>query len=62
MIRRGSSRLGCVVPVRSFWRFSEPFLGDFLGAILRLFSLVFGGECMHELFVVIFPLIPLPNP
>jgi hypothetical protein len=22
----------------------------------------FGGGCMHEPFVVLFPLIPLPNP
>jgi hypothetical protein len=62
MIRRGSSRLGCVVPVRSFWWFSEPFLGDFLREILRPFSWGFGGGCMHEPFVVLFPLIPLPNP
>jgi hypothetical protein len=62
MIRRGSLRLGCVVPVRSFWWFLEPFLGDFLGAISRPFSLGFGGGCMHEPFVVLFPLIPLPNP
>jgi hypothetical protein len=61
MIRRGSSLLGCVVPVHSFWLFSELFLGDFLGAISRPFSLGFGGGCMHEPFVVLFPLIPLPN-
>jgi hypothetical protein len=61
MIRRGSSRLGCVVPVRCFWWFSEPFLGDFLGKISRPFSLGFGAGCMHEPLVVLFPLIPLPN-
>jgi hypothetical protein len=58
----GSSRLGCVVPVRSFWWFSEPFLGDFLGVISRPFSLGFGGRSMLEPFVVLFHLIPLPNP
>jgi hypothetical protein len=62
MIQRGSSRLGCVVPICSFWWFSESFLGDFIGAISRSFSLGFGGGCMHEPFVVLFPLIPLPNP
>jgi hypothetical protein len=62
MIWRGSSRLGCVVPIRSFWWFSEPFLGDFLGEILRPFSWEFGGGHMLEPFVVLFPLIPLPNP
>jgi hypothetical protein len=63
MIRRGSSRLGCVVPVSPlFWWFSEPFLGDFLGAMSRPFSLGFDGGCMLEPFVVLFPLIPLPNP
>jgi hypothetical protein len=39
----------------------EPFLGDFLGAILRPFSIGFGGGCTHEPFMVLFPLIPLPN-
>jgi hypothetical protein len=58
MIQRGSSRLGCLVPVHSFWWFPEPFLGDFLGAISRPFSLGFGGGCMHEPFEVLFPLIP----
>jgi hypothetical protein len=38
----------------------RPFLGDFFG--VRPFSLGFGGGCMHEPFVVLFPLIPLPNP
>jgi hypothetical protein len=55
MIRRGSSRLGCVVSVRSFWWFSEPFPGDFLGAILRPFTWGFGGGYMLEPFVVLFP-------
>jgi hypothetical protein len=57
MIRRGSSRLGCIVPVRSFWWFSERFLaissGRFWGRFLWR---------MHEPFVVLFPLIPHPNP
>jgi hypothetical protein len=33
----------------------EPFLGIFLGAISRHFSLGFGGGCMVEPFVVLFP-------
>jgi hypothetical protein len=45
-----------------FWWFSEPFLGIFLGEISRLFSWVFFEGCMHEPFVVRFPLILLPNP
>jgi hypothetical protein len=60
MIRRGSSRLGCVVPVRSFlifgvlsWRFSWSDFGTFL---LRIW-----WGCMCEPFVVLFPLISLPN-
>jgi hypothetical protein len=32
----------------SFFGFSEPFLGDFLGAVLRPFSLGFdGGVCLN---------------
>jgi hypothetical protein len=61
MIGRGCSRLGCVVPVRSFWWFSEPFLGIFLGEISRLFSWGFIGGCMHEPFVDLLRLILLPN-
>jgi hypothetical protein len=37
MIQCGSSRLGCISPVHSFCWFSEPFLGDFVGAISRPF-------------------------
>jgi hypothetical protein len=37
------------------------FSGDFLGEVLRPFSLGFGGWCMHEPFVILFPSIPLPN-
>jgi hypothetical protein len=44
-----------------FWWFSEPFLGEFLMDVLRPFSLAFGGGCMHEPFMVLFPLIPLQN-
>jgi hypothetical protein len=62
MIRRGSTRLVCVVPVRSFWWFSEPFLGNFLGEISRPFSWGFVGGYIHEPFVVLFSLIPPPNP
>jgi hypothetical protein len=42
-------------PIFPFWWFSEPFLGDFLIVILRPFSLGFGGGCMHEPLVVLFP-------
>jgi hypothetical protein len=48
--------------LRSLWWFSEPFLGDFLGVISGPFSWEFGAGCMHEPFVILFPLIPLPNP
>jgi hypothetical protein len=49
-------------PVFPFWWISEFFLGIFLGAISRPFSLRFVGGYLHEPFVVLFPLIPLPNP
>jgi hypothetical protein len=62
MIRRGSSRLGRVVSVCSWWWFSEPSLGGFLGAFSGPSSWGFGGGCICEPFVVLFPLIPLPNP
>jgi hypothetical protein len=39
-----------------------PFLGVFLEEISRPFSLGFGGGCMNEPFMVLFPLITLPNP
>jgi hypothetical protein len=38
------------------------FFGNFLVAVLRPFSLGFGGGCLHEPLVVLFPLIRLPNP
>jgi hypothetical protein len=62
MIRCGSSRLACVVPVCSWWWFSEPSLDGFLGVFSGPWSWGFGGGCMCEPFVVLFPLIPLPNP
>jgi hypothetical protein len=62
MIQHGSSRLGCVVPIRSFWWFSEPPLGGFLGVFSGPFSLGFREGCMCEPFVVLFHLIHLPNP
>jgi hypothetical protein len=62
MIRRGSLRLVWVLPGFPFWWFSEPFLGDFLGEFSRPFSWGFVGGCMHEPFMVLFPLIHLPNP
>jgi hypothetical protein len=45
-----------------FGYFRSLFLGEFLVAVLRPFSLGFGGGCMHEPLVVLFPLILLPNP
>jgi hypothetical protein len=62
MIRRGSWRHVWVLPGFPFWWIAEPFLGDFLEAVLRPFFLGFGGEYIHEPFVVIFLSIPLPNP
>jgi hypothetical protein len=62
MIQRGSSRLCCVVPDCSWWWFSEPSLGGFLGVISRPCSWGFdvGNSC--EPVVVLLPLMPLPNP
>jgi hypothetical protein len=40
----------------------EAFSWCFLRAISRLFSLRFVGGYMHEPFMVLFPLISLPNP
>jgi hypothetical protein len=54
--------LDVLFPFVLFGDFQSLFLGDFLGAISRPFSLGFGGGCMHEPFVVLFFLIPLPNP
>jgi hypothetical protein len=62
MIRHGSSRICCVVPGCSWWWLSEPSLGGFLGVFSRPCSWGFGGGCMCEPFVVLYPLIPLPNP
>jgi hypothetical protein len=62
MIPSGSLRLGCVVPVCSWWWFSEPSLGEFLAVFSGPCSCRFGGGCMCEPFVVLFPLIHLPNP
>jgi hypothetical protein len=39
----------------------EPSLGGFLGVFSGPCSWGFGGGCMCESFVVLFPLIPLPN-
>jgi hypothetical protein len=36
--------------------------GEFLVAVSRPFSLGFSAGCMLESFVVLFPLILLPNP
>jgi hypothetical protein len=61
MIRRGSSRLGCVLTGCSWWWFSEPSFGGFLGVFSGPCSWGFCGGCMCEPFVVLFPLIPFPN-
>jgi hypothetical protein len=62
MIRRGSSRLCCVVPGCSWWWISEPSLGGFLGVFSGPCSWGFDGGNSCEPFVVLLPLIPLPNP
>jgi hypothetical protein len=62
MIRRGSSRLCCVVPGCSWWWFSEPSLGGFLGVFSGPYSWGFDVGNLCEPFVVLLPLIPLPNP
>jgi hypothetical protein len=51
----------CLFPFLLFSDFRSPFLGDFLGVILRPFSLGFGVGYMLEPFAVRFPLITLPN-
>jgi hypothetical protein len=45
MIRRGSSRPCCVVPGCSWWSFSEPSLGCFLGCFRDLAL----GDLMGEI-------------
>jgi hypothetical protein len=62
MIRRGSSRFGCVVPSCSWWWFSEPSLVDSLGVFSGPCSWGFDGGNLCEPFVVIWVVIPLPNP
>jgi hypothetical protein len=62
MIRRGSLRFGCVVPGCSWWWFSEPSLSDFFGLFSGPFSWGFDGGNLWELFVVLWAMIPLPNP
>jgi hypothetical protein len=54
--------LDVLFPFVLFGDFQSLFLSDFLGEILRPFSWGFAGGCMHEPFVVLFLLIPLPNP
>jgi hypothetical protein len=49
-------------PFVLFGDFRSLFLGDFLGGISSPFPLGFGGGCMHEPFVVLYPFVPLPNP
>jgi UDP-N-acetylmuramyl pentapeptide phosphotransferase/UDP-N-acetylglucosamine-1-phosphate transferase len=57
-----SQGLDVLFPFIIFGDFGSLFLGIFLGAISRHFSLGFGGGCMHEPFMVLFRLIPHPNP
>jgi hypothetical protein len=54
--------LDVLFPFVLFGDFWSLFLGDFFGVILRSFSLGFGGQSIPEPSVVLFPLIPLPNP
>jgi hypothetical protein len=54
--------LDVLFPFVLFGDFRSFFVGDFLGVISRPFFLGFGEGCMHETIVVLFPLIPLPNP
>jgi hypothetical protein len=61
MIRRGSSRLCCVVLGCSWWWFPEPSLGGFLGVFSGPCSWGFDGGNLWEPFVVLWPVIPLPN-
>jgi hypothetical protein len=49
------------LPFLFFGDFRSPFFGDFLVADTRPLSLGFGGGCMLEPFVVLFPLIPPPK-
>jgi hypothetical protein len=62
MIRHCSSRLCCVVLGCSWWWFSEPSLGGFLGVFSGSCSWGFNGGNLCEPFLVLFRLIPLPNP
>jgi hypothetical protein len=62
MIRRGSSRPLCVVPDCSWWWFLEPSLGGFLDVFSGPCTWVFDGGNLCEPFVVLWSLIPLPNP
>jgi hypothetical protein len=62
MIRRGSSRPCCVVPGCSWWWFSEPSLSVFLGVFSGPCSWGFDGANLWEPFVVLWDVIPLPNP
>jgi hypothetical protein len=56
--------LDVLFPFVLFGDYRNLFLAIFLERFqgFSLFSLGFGGGCMHEPFVVLFPLIPLPNP
>jgi hypothetical protein len=54
--------LDVLFPFVLFGDFWSLFLASFFGVISRPFSFGFGGGCMVEPFVILFPLIPLPNP
>jgi hypothetical protein len=62
MIRRGSSRPCCVVLGCSWWWFSEPSIGGFLGLFSGPCSWGFDGGNLWEPFVVLWAVIHLPNP
>jgi hypothetical protein len=49
-------------PVFVFGDFRNLFLAIFLERFRGCFSSGFVWGCMHEPFMVLFPLIPLPNP
>jgi hypothetical protein len=62
MIRCGSSRFRCVVHGCFWWWFSVPSLDDFLEVFSGPCSWGFDGGNLWEPFVVLWAVIPLPNP
>jgi hypothetical protein len=55
-------KFGCVVPGCSWWWFSEPSLGDFFGLFSGPFSWGFDEGYLWEPFMVLWAVIPVPNP